>query len=398
VKYLPIAEIAEKLVTGKTPPSKIQEYFNGNINWYNPSDIGLHKKLCDSKRKLSEGAITDKKVNLLPSKSLLITCIGDIGRVGIIESTATTNQQITALIPKKTVDTNYLYYWFLLNKHSLENLSNNAVVPILNNRQLSTIKIPLPSLSTQRRIAEVLDKADAIRRRNREMLKKYDQLAQSVFLDMFGDPVRNEKGWEKASLQDLVHENCPLTYGIVQPGEEFKDGKIVVRPIDLTKTIIGTENLKKIDPEISKKFKRTLLKGGEILMCVRGTTGLASIAGKILCGANVTRGITPIWFGENFNTWFAYYQLLSTPIQRLIQEKTYGIALKQINLKDLRQMQLINPPITLQVKYGEIIKNIEAQRQMVHQKAEKSEKLFQSLLQRAFKGELFEDEETLQEA
>lgn len=148
------------------------------------------------------------------------------------------------------------------------------------------------------------------------------------------------------------------------------------------------EGLKLIDPAISEKFSRTILKGGEILLCVRGTTGLLSIAKEELKGANVTRGITPIWFSEEFNTQFAYHLLKSERVQRVIQEKTYGATLKQINLRDVRLINLIKPPIKLQSEFAEIAKSVSDLKNYFQQSLDELKELYRSLSHKAFNGEL----------
>jgi type I restriction enzyme S subunit len=195
-----LGDISLLFKTGKTPPSKIDEYFLEDYNWYTPSDIGKSKILSDSERNVSEIAVQDKKATIYPEKSLLITCIGDIGRVGISNEVCSSNQQITAIKPKPEININYLYYWFIKNKKLLNDTSNNAVVPILNNNSLKKIKFNYPPLETQIHIAQILDDAAALRDKTEQLLDEYDQLAQSIFLEMFGDPVTNPKGWKQVTL------------------------------------------------------------------------------------------------------------------------------------------------------------------------------------------------------
>jgi type I restriction enzyme S subunit len=124
------------------------------------------------------------------------------------------------------------------------------------------------------------------------------------------------------------------------------------------------------------------------LLCVRGTTGEVAIAGDDLTGANVTRGITPIWFTNSFNSFFALEQIKSPSIQNEIQKKTYGIALKQINLRDVRLLEFIVPPLSLQNQFAAIVEKVEALKAKYHQSLVELENLYGSLSQRAFKGEL----------
>ena len=111
---------------------------------------------------------------------------------------------------------------------------------------------------------------------------------------MFGDPIENEKGWEVKKLKDIVAEDCSISYGIVQPGDGVDNGVPVVRPVDMTHTYVKRCGLKQTTKEISDSYKRTILKGNEILMCVRGTTGLVALATEDIKDCNVTRGVTPI--------------------------------------------------------------------------------------------------------
>ena len=297
------------------------------------------------------------------------------------------NNHAHVLTAKENLILEYLLYY--LNFTDLNLYINGATRGKLTQSALNSIQIPLPPLETQQKIAAILDAADTLRQKDKALVAKYDELTQALFLDMFGDPVSNPKGWEKVRFDELVSKECPLTYGIVQPGDEFEDGIPCVRPVDLVAQYINVKNLKKIDPHISSKFKRTLLKGGELLLSVRGSVGVISIAEESLKGCNVTRGIVPIWF-EHFtsNKLFFYYLYNSMEIQREVKSLARGATLIQINLKDLREIKIIKPPLKLQNQFAERVAIIEKQKAIAQASLEKSEELFNSLLQKAFKGEL----------
>ena len=169
---------------------------------------------------------------------------------------------------------------------------------------------------------------------------------QSQFIEMFGD-----KQWKEVHLEDVVSEDCSLSYGIVQPGEGVNEGIPVVRPVDLITNIVEPDNLKRTTTEIANAYKRTTLRGGELLLCVRGTTGVLAMASNNLNGGNVTRGIVPIWFRQNVSKSFMFYLMKSDYVQKQIKDKTYGTTLLQINIKDLRQIKVILPPDALQQEF-----------------------------------------------
>lgn len=283
----------------------------------------------------------------------------------------------------------YIYYFLKGNIHILENGFKGAGLKHISKRYISEILLPIPALEEQKKIAAILDAAEDHRKKTKALIDKYDKLTQSLFLDMFGDPVTNIMGWEIKSFEEMVSDDCPLTYGIVQPGDEVSDGVPCVRPVDLIQQYVSVDNLKRIDLSISQRFKRTILKGGEILLSVRGSVGVISIADSSLAKSNVTRGIVPIWFDKNVsNKLFFYYLYKSLPTQRKLSELAKGATLIQLNLKDLRELNLIKPPLDLQNKFAERVTQIEKQKQQAEASLVKAEELFSSLLQRAFKGEL----------
>jgi type I restriction enzyme S subunit len=337
--------------------------------------------------------ITINKRSKVDVGDILYSMIGSIGNFATVNSEVNFAIKNVALFKFKDqkLSNKYLLYFIQSNEFTkqINSQSKGGTQKFVTLKILRNIQIPLPPLPQQQKIANILDAADALRQKDKALLAKYDELTQALFLDMFGDPVSNPKGWEKVRFDELVSNNCPLTYGIVQPGDEFENGVPCVRPVDLIYKYINIENLKRIDPVISNKFKRTLLKGGELLLSVRGSVGIISIANKSLKDSNVTRGIVPIWFDSDVSNKLFFYHLYNTmEIQRKVKNLAKGATLIQINLKDLRELKIIKPPIKLQNQFAERMQVIEHQKAIAQKSLEKSEQLFNSLLQKAFKEEL----------
>lgn len=276
----------------------------------------------------------------------------------------------------------YVYYYTQSHYYKSFVESNKKVVaqPNINAQQYTALQIPLPPKSTQLSIVAELDKLNEMIRLKKQQLEDYDQLAQSIFYEMFGDPVENEKGWEVKKLEEAVATSCTISYGIVQPGEHVLNGVPVVRPVDLGNTFVKTTDLKCTTVDISNNYSRTILTGDEILVCVRGTTGIVSLATSELKGCNVTRGITPLLFDIN-NKWFMYAQFKTASIQHIIASNTKGIALKQINMGDLRNIRIILPPLPLQQQFAARIEAIEQQKQQVKDTIKDLETLLASRMQ-----------------
>ena len=191
----------------------------------------------------------------------------------------------------------------------------------------------------------------------------------------------------------MVDERCSLSYGIVQPGDERPGGLPVVRPVNLTAKIVQLDGLKRIDASLAEAYARTKLQGGELLLCVRGTTGTVSIAADELAGANVTRGIVPVLFNSSLITQqFGYYVLQSRGVQKQIRDKTYGAALMQINIRDLRELLIPIPPLNEQESIANRLDMLSMETSLLQDvyrnKLWDLQYLHQSLLQQAFSGEL----------
>jgi type I restriction enzyme S subunit len=286
-------------------------------------------------------------------------------------------------------------YKYLIHFHKyFERVAVGATAKSLRLRHFQDLPIPLPPLHEQQRIVAILDEAFAAiakAKANAEQnLKNAKELFGSYLKGVFE---KRGDSWKERVLEDLVDERCSLSYGIVQPGEDYPEGLPVVRPTDLTHRFVRLDGLKRIDPKLASAYKRTTLIGDEMLLCVRGSTGVVSIATSELKNGNVTRGIVPIRFNPKvINQDFGYYLLISNYVQRQIQAKTYGTALMQINIGDLRKISAPFPPINEQlglVRHLDILRAYTRKLETIYiKKIEDLEELKQSILQKAFAGRL----------
>ena len=380
-EYKKLGEVCE-VVTGTTPKTNIPEYWGKGHYWVTPAELNDTTVYIDkTERQITDEALSKTRLRLLPVGTVLLSSRAPIGKVAIANAEMYCNQGFKNCICSEAIYNKYLFYFLRLKKDYLNSLGRGATFKEISKSIVESIKIPLPPLSTQLAIVSELDKINELIRLKKEQLKDFDNLAQSLFYEMFGDPVENEKGWEVKKLNEIVSDNCSISYGIVQPGDGVENGVPVVRPVDMTKTFVSRKGLKNTTKEISDSYKRTILKGNEILMCVRGTTGLISMATPELQGCNVTRGIAPIECGPTCDKWFIFYQILNPAIQHHIAEYTRGIALKQINMKDVRDIPLCLPPLPLQRLFAQRIEQIEREKSEVQKSIQDLETLLASRMQ-----------------
>ena len=317
-----------------------------------------------------------------PSNSVIIGRKGSINNPLFVETEFWNVDTAFGVVPNKEVLCPKFFFLFC-KSFDFTRLDVSVTIPSLRRVDILQIPIPVPHLSVQEQIVSELDLLSGIIEKKREQLKELDALAQSIFYDMFGDPITNEKGWEVKKLGDAVSVNCPISYGIVQPMDDVEGGIPIVRPIDLIDTFVKKDNLKRTSVEISNTYKRTILRGDEILICVRGTTGVISMAPIELKNCNTTRGIVPLFF-DDINRWFVFHLIKHPSMQQLIIDYTYGIALKQINIKDLRLLPIIIPPLPLQHQFASKIEAIEKQKELIKQSISETETLFNARMQEHF--------------
>ncbi|KHM48351.1 hypothetical protein NZ47_13250, partial [Anaerovibrio lipolyticus] len=205
------------------------------------------------------------------------------------------------------------------------------------------------------------------------------------FVEMFGDPVDNPMKWEKKQLQEIVTEDCTISYGIVQTGDDQEEGVPVVRPVDIVNRIPKLEELKKTTKEISNKYKRTVLKGREMLITVRANIADTCIIGEEFKGCNVGRGIVPIKTQEDIIVLeFLKHLIDNKHLNDNIKSKAKGITLIQLNMEDLREVELIIPPIKIQKCFVEFSKEIDKSKVVVQKALDETQTLFDSLMQEYF--------------
>ncbi|MGJ1238652.1 MULTISPECIES: restriction endonuclease subunit S [Sphingobacterium] len=384
-----------KLVTGKTPPTKNAEYFGEDLMWLTPGDFN-EKFIQKSERGVTTLALKDRKINLIPSNSLFITCIGNIGKLTINKVDACSNQQITALCPfSEDVNIEFLYYYLQTIQKHLSSIANNAVVPIINNGILGEIEIPLPPLPIQEKIATILDKADELRRKDKDLQAKYDELAQAIFIDMFGDPVRNEKGWEVKKLGELCSKI--LSGNTPKGGSEVyvESGIKFFRSQNVWKNRLDLDDIAYIDEATHKKMKNTSLKNKDILITKTGrintensSLGRAALySGENDC-ANLNGHVYLIRVYSKFIIpEFLVFILTTIQYRDHIRSVCVGgIDKRQLNKEHIQDFPIILPPLHLQEAFAKKIELINQLKAQIN--AQKSEELFQSLLQKAFEGEL----------
>ncbi|RXJ51089.1 restriction endonuclease subunit S [Gelidibacter gilvus] len=319
-----------------------------------------------------------------------------VGRVVFFEEEGVylCNNFTSVLRPKKDrVEPKYLHYLLYANhRFGVTEMFQNKTTGIINlqlTRYVNKLEIPLPPLKTQQRIAQILDDATALRDKTKQLLTEYDLLAQSIFLEMFGDPVINPKQWEKRLLNDICGVGSSrrvFVNELVDEGIPFYRGKeigelSVGKPInpDLFITEDHYNVLKEATgvPKIGHLLMPSICPDGRILR-IETEDPFYFKDGRVL------------WIKVNESNINSYY--LTFFLRELFRTNYYNIAsgttFAELKIVALKKIKTIVPPIDIQNQFADKITLIEQQKELAQQELKESEDLFNCLLQKAFKGEL----------
>lgn len=297
---------------------------------------------------------------------------------------------VTVLRPNIKVDNSLFAYW-MRSKEVLrwcfQNSSNTTNISNLRTSELLALEIPLPKPDEQKRIAAILDKADRLRRQRRFAQTLSDSFLQSVFIKMFGDPVSNPINWKSRQVGDEVES---MQYGPRFYNEVYSPkGVRIIRITDLDN--LGNLNFDNMPTmEVSDSdIKSYSLKQGDLIFARSGATvgktalipenSPVCIAGAYFITMRFKKSLNPVFVRNLF---------ASKPVQAIIEQKSRQSAQQNFSGPGLRDLPLPMPPLPLQEKFAEIVQKFERVRRQQREATRQAEHLFQTLLHRAFRGEL----------
>lgn len=307
----------------------------------------------------------------VPAGSVLFAKIGEAIRQNhrvIAGCDLLIDNNAMAAIPTAKIESRYLYHF--LKTVDFYALTTSTTVPSLRKSKLHEITLPLPPLSEQRRIAAILDKADALRVNHREVAEKFDQLLQSVFIEMFGDPASNPKRWQKSVLGELASIQTGSTPPTSSPG--FFEGPIpFVTPGDLRNLVRNSRRTLSMEGALKS---RTVPAGSTLVCCIGATIGKMGLAMRE-CAFNQQINAVTWHYGVDSIYGYCLLYFLSGEIARRGSSTTLPI----INKSDFEKIEVIVPPIDLQKVFSEIAISIQKQSEVVSRADAKCQEIFRSI-------------------
>lgn len=350
-------ESVAKVITGKTPPKADPNCFGGNIPFITPSELTDSDYLLKPETTLTEKGLATTK--LIPKNSILVCCIGSLGKMAIADLPVATNQQINSVI----FDDDKIYYRFgfyalKLLKNDLKKIAPSTTVAIINKSRFSELKIPCPPLEEQKRIVTILDKADGIHKKREQAIKLADDFLRAKFLEMFGTPANNIHRFPKGTIRDLVDS---VNYGTSAKASIDSGEYPILRMGNITyQGRWDFTDLKYLDLSVKEKDKY-LVKEGDLLF---NRTNSKELVGKTavyeedrpMAFAGYLIRVRPNSIGNNYYI-SGYLNSIHGKITLMNMCKSI-VGMANINAQELQNIEILIPPKHLQDEYEIIYKKI----------------------------------------
>ncbi|MEU1546414.1 restriction endonuclease subunit S [Nocardia sp. NPDC005745] len=392
---VPLGELCE-INIGRTPSRSERSYWGKGFPWLSIADMNQGPRLVDTKEQITPLAAKSIGKPVTPGTVALSFKLS-IGKVGVIQQPMYTNEAIATLPIRdnKKILPNYLA-WTLRTIDLLTESDNAAMGKTLNKAKLARLQIPVPDLTTQRRITDVLDRVDELREKRRKSIALLDDLTQSIFLDMFGTA---NYDWPVRTVEDLAaHGKNSIRTGPF--GSQLLHGEFVDEGIP----VLGIDNA--VDNEFKwgrpryitdqkyRKLSRYTVLPGDVLITIMGTCGRCAVVPDNIPTAINTKHLCCITLDRKrcLPEYLHSYFLRHPTAQNYLQQTAKGAIMAGLNMGIIKSLPVSIPPLELQERYSQQIQHIRHSKAVSERHLESLNALFASIQSRAFRGELWQDD------
>lgn len=384
-EYKKLGEVCTLISDGShNPPKGIDHSLYRMISSQNVFDDNL-QITEDNVRYITEtDHLCENKRTKLQKDVVLLTIVGTIGRSCVLkgnEGCLTLQRSIAALHPSDQIMPRYLMHCLIGNRHTLNQEAHGIAQKGIYLKQLSSLSIPLPPKSTQLAIVSELDKINELIRLKKEQLKDFDNLAQSLFYEMFGDPVENEKGWEVKKIGDLALVKTGPFGSMLHKEDYICDGIPLVNPVHMKDFKIVPDLDFTISKEKASELENYLLKSNDVVFARRGDIGRCAIVSEAEQGFICGTGSLFVRFSKEIESIFIMYIIRCDSFSKHLISKAKGATMLNINSNTIADLRIPLPPLPLQRLFALRIEQIEREKSVVQKSIQDLETLLASRMQ-----------------
>ena len=355
-----LGDICE-IVSGSTPKTGIDEYWDGDIKWITPVELDETSYIItDSARKITELAVKKTGLLPLPKGTVILSSRAPIGKVAIAGCEMYCNQGFKNLICSDVIINKYLYWYLKANTAFLNSLGRGATFKEISKAIVSEIEINVPSLSEQENAVANLEKISQVVALRKQQLTLLDDLKKARFVEMFGNPDINEKNWSVYKMEQLCEVSSSKR---IYQNDQSLTGIPFLRISDLVNRMdTGSKDCDLFIPEeLFEKLKKQGLvpARGDILLTARGTLGRCYII----------QDDDEFYFQDGMITWLSKYDEKITPLyisylfeipgfRKQIDSLQAGSTVAYLSISMTKKLNVMVPPFELQNQFADFVNQV----------------------------------------
>ena len=381
------------VVGGGTPKTDNEIFWDGDINWFTPTEIGK-KYVYGSRRKITEEGLKKSSAKLLPENTILLSTRATIGEVSISKNKTTTNQGFQSLVVKDNYDNEFIYYLIQLLKNDMIRLSSGSTFLEISKKEVENMNIKIPCFEEQNKIASffgAIDKKIELLEKKHKFyqdFKKYSLQQIFTFNLRFKDSDGKNYGeWDRILLKDAGIIISDGNYGEAYPKEKDfkKEGIPFIRAVNIENSRLTFNDMRYISESLHNNLLQGHLNENDILITTRGDIGLVAYVTKDFENSNINAQICLLRvYDNNINPKYLFYLLTTPYVQEQLLKFQTGSALKQLPKNNLKNLKLLFPCYEEQTKIADFLVEIDNSIDLLQNTIIRMSDFKKSLLQKMF--------------
>lgn len=382
------------IVNGGTPKSEVSEYWDGDLNWITPKEMGklTSREITSTERKITEKGIKNSSAKLLPINSVILSSRAPIGHLAINKSLMATNQGCKGLVPSEKLNYEYLYYFLSRSKQLLNDMGSGATFKELSGSKLATVEIPLPPLVTQQKIVAKLDAIFAEIDKATATAEANAKNAEALFKSYLSKVLTaNSEEWKTVSFGEVLvkTEN-------INPEKEPSRVFQYVDVSSISKELLKISEPQRILGKDAPSRARKLIKKDDVLFAtVRPTLRRIALVPEELDGEVCSTGYFVLRSNGEILQKFIFYSLLRSEFMDVMEKIQTGASYPAVNDKQVLEQIISFPSLDVQrlkvTKLDSISEEVKKSFKSYTEKINEFTTLKQSILRKAFAGELVKE-------
>ena len=353
-----LGDICE-IVSGSTPKTGIDEYWDGDVKWITPAELNDDTYIInDSVRKITELAVKKTGLSPFPEGTVILSSRAPIGKVAIAGCKMYCNQGFKNLICSEKIKNKYLYWFLKSNTDYLKSLGRGATFKEISKGIVSEIEINVPEIRKQVETVAILEKVSEVIALRKQELGALDNLIKARFVEMFGNE-NNSKNWNIAHVEEVADVQVGV---VIKPSQYYTDesnGIRVFRSLNIGEGFIKDNDWAYFTEEGHQKNSKSILKENDLLIVRSGNPGTACVVTKKYVGYNAIDVIIAHPNCEKVNP---YYLCIYTNMphgKKQIEEGTGGAAQQHFNIGKYNKLKLMMPPKSLQDEFADFVHQVD---------------------------------------